>query len=147
MSELECRQPLLTDGPPEVSGYQVVPNHGWNRWSWWDHSEGSHWSQTTWVRRSRVWIPQPASYFFLSKSPLNAFNCFSLLQSGFIRCKHIVRWQHLSRIKARLLWLVENVFSPIKMQQATSGTSAATYELMEPHCTIILWVRLSNWSQ
>ena len=48
-------------------------------------------------------------------------------QLGSIRCKHIVRWQHLSRIKARLLWLVENVFSPIKTQQATSGTSAATY--------------------
>ena len=54
-------------------------------------------------------------------------------QLGSIRCKQIVRWQHLSQIKARLLWLVENVFSPIKTQQATSGTSAATNKLMEPH--------------
>ena len=51
-------------------------------------------------------------------------------QLGSIRCKPIVRWQHLSRIKARLLWLAENVISPIKTQQATSGTSAATYKVM-----------------
>ena len=56
-----------------------------------------------------------------------------LIQLGSIRCKHIVRWQHLSQIKARLLWLVKNVFSTIKTQQATSGTCAATYKLMEPH--------------
>ena len=49
---------------------------------------------------------------------------------GSIRCKHVARWQHLSLIKARLLWLVENVFSPIKMP--SSGTSAVTYKLMEP---------------
>ena len=51
---------------------------------------------------------------------------------GSIRCKHVVRGQHLSQIKARLLWLVENVLSPIKTQQPKSGTSAATYRLMEP---------------
>ena len=33
-----------------------------------------------------------------------------------------------------LLWLVENVFSPIKTQQAKSWTSAATYNGMEPNC-------------
>ena len=53
-------------------------------------------------------------------------------QWGSIRCKHVVRGQHLSQIKARLLWLVENVLSPIKTQQPKSGTSAATYRLMEP---------------
>ena len=37
-----------------------------------------------------------------------------------------------------LLRLVENVFSPIKTQQAKSGTSAATYELAEPHSTPFL---------
>ena len=58
----------------------------------------------------------------------------NLFKWGSIRCKHIAREQHLSQIKARLLRLVENVFSPIKMQQATSGTNAATYTLMEPHC-------------
>ena len=52
---------------------------------------------------------------------------------GSIRCKQIVGWQHLCRIKARLLWLLEKVFPPIKTQQATSGTSAATYKVMEPH--------------
>ena len=57
----------------------------------------------------------------------------NLFKWGSIRCKHIAREQHLSQIKARLLWLDENVFSPIKTQQATSGTSAATYKLMEPH--------------
>ena len=57
---------------------------------------------------------------------------------GSIRCKHIVRWQHLSQIKAILLWLDENVFSPIKTQQATSRTSAATYKLMEPHCGALI---------
>ena len=35
--------------------------------------------------------------------------------------------------KASLLWLAENVVSPIKLQQATSGTSAATHKVMEPH--------------
>ena len=29
---------------------------------------------------------------------------------GSIRCKHIVRWDHLSQVKARLFWLVVNVF-------------------------------------
>ena len=33
-----------------------------------------------------------------------------------------------------MLWLVENAFSPIEAQQLTSGTSAATHKLMEPHC-------------
>ena len=50
------------------------------------------------------------------------------VQLGSIQCKQIVKWQHLSRIKARLLWLVEIFFSPIKTQQATTGTSAATYK-------------------
>ena len=50
---------------------------------------------------------------------------------GSIRGKHIVRGQHLSQIKARLLWLVENVISQIKTQQAISRTSAATDKLME----------------
>ena len=54
-------------------------------------------------------------------------------QWGSIRCKHVARWQHLSQIKARLFWLVENVFFPMKTQQAISGTSAATCQLMEPH--------------
>ena len=64
---------------------------------------------------------------------------------GSIRCKHVVRWQHLSRIKAKLLWLFENVLSPIKKQQATSRTSAATYKLMEPHYiyTTIVGIRLT----
>ena len=76
------------------------------------------------------------------------FEKFSLLgearvpfQLGSVRCIHIVRWQHLSRIKARLFWLAKNVFSPIQMQQATSGTSAATYELMEPHLLMTFNVR------
>ena len=51
---------------------------------------------------------------------------------GFIRCKDIVRWQHLTQIKAGLFWLVENVFSLIKTQQAKSRTSAVTDKLMEP---------------
>ena len=72
--------------------------------------------------------------------------CFCYL--GSIKCKHIVRWQHLSRIKARLYWLVENDFFPIKTQQATSGTSAATYELMEPHWllfgSMISYISFSN---
>ena len=58
------------------------------------------------------------------------------MQLGAIRCKQIIRWQHLSRIKARLLWLAENAISPIKTHQAASGTSAATYKLMEPHWQI-----------
>ena len=57
-----------------------------------------------------------------------------LKQWGSIRCKLVFRWQHLSQIKARLLWLVENVFFLMKTQQAISGTSAATCQLMEPHC-------------
>ena len=57
-----------------------------------------------------------------------------LRQLGSIRCKHIARWQDLSQIKARLLWLAENVLSQIKTQQPTSRTSAAAYELMERHC-------------
>ena len=48
-----------------------------------------------------------------------------------ISCEHIVRWQHLSQIKDRLFWPVENVFSFTKTQQAKSGTSVATYKLME----------------
>ena len=53
-------------------------------------------------------------------------------QLGSIRCKHIIiRWQHLSQVKARFLWLLENIFSSIKTQRAKSGTSA-TFKLMEP---------------
>ena len=51
------------------------------------------------------------------------------------------RWQHWSQIKARLLWLVENAFSQIKTQQAASGTSVATYELMVPHWAATLELR------
>ena len=58
---------------------------------------------------------------------------FGTGQGGSIRCKHIVRGQHISQIKAMLLGQVDSVFSHIKAQQATSGTSAATYKLMEPH--------------
>ena len=54
-------------------------------------------------------------------------------QRGSIRCKHVIRWQPLSRKKARLFWIVENVFFLMKTQQAISGTSAATCKLMEPH--------------
>ena len=46
--------------------------------------------------------------------------------------EEVVRCQHLSQIKARLLCLAENVISPIKTRQATSGTSAAAYKLMDP---------------
>ena len=53
---------------------------------------------------------------------------------GSIRCKHTVRWQHLSQIKARLFWLVENIFFQLKMLQAKTGTGTAPYDLMEPHC-------------
>ena len=49
----------------------------------------------------------------------------------------MVRGQHLSQIKARLLWLAENVISPIKTQHATTGTSAATYKVLEPHYACI----------
>ena len=62
---------------------------------------------------------------------------FYNFQLGSIRCKHIVRWQCLSQIKARLLWLVENAFSPTKTQQAISGTSAATYKLKESNLAMI----------
>ena len=35
--------------------------------------------------------------------------------------------------KSYVALLVENILSPIKTQQATSGASAATYKLMECH--------------
>ena len=37
------------------------------------------------------------------------------------------------RKKIKMLLLVENDFSRVKTQQATSVTCAATYKLMEPH--------------
>ena len=54
-------------------------------------------------------------------------------ECGSIRCKHIVRWQHLSQMKARLLWLVKKNFFQLKTLQAKSRISAATYDLMETH--------------
>ena len=42
--------------------------------------------------------------------------------------QHNVLWQHLSKMKARLLWPA-NFSLPIKMKQFKSGTSAATYKL------------------
>ena len=77
---------------------------------------------------------------FAEKKETGKHLCWSSLSHprlnwGCIGCKYIARWQHLSQIKATLLWPVENVFSPIKTQQATSGTNAATYKLMEPHWT------------
>ena len=59
-----------------------------------------------------------------------------IIQWGSIRCKYIVRWYHLYQIKARLFWQVENIFFQLKMLQAKSGTSAATYGLMKPHCSV-----------
>ena len=57
-------------------------------------------------------------------------------------------WQHLSQIKARLFWIVENVFFLMKTQQALSGTSAATCKLMEPHdINFISKMTLVNLSQ
>ena len=41
-------------------------------------------------------------------------------------------YDRAAQIKTRLLRLVENVFSPIKTQQATSATRATTYKLMKP---------------
>ena len=84
----------------------------------------------------------------LPKQPLNIL---ALIELGSIRRKHIIRWQHLSRIKARLLWRVEKVFFPIKTQQGTSVTSAATFELMEPQSTIGIFRLLGyqsklNWN-
>ena len=58
---------------------------------------------------------------------------WSWLQWGSIKCKHIVRWQHLSQIKARLFWLVENVFFQMKTILAIAETSSENYKLMEPH--------------
>ena len=72
---------------------------------------------------------------FLVGKVLAYLKYFNLLEWGSIRCKHIVKGQRISQIKARLLGQVENVFSHIKTQQATSGTSAAIYKLMEPHCS------------
>ena len=54
-----------------------------------------------------------------------------------VRCKHNISWQHLSQKKGRLLKPVE-FFFPIKMQQARSGKSAASYKLMQPRCCLAL---------
>ena len=51
---------------------------------------------------------------------------------GSVRCKHIIRWQHVSQIKARSFWLVENIFFSMETKQAVTGTSAATYVLIDP---------------
>ena len=40
--------------------------------------------------------------------------------------------------------LVENVFFPIKTQQAISGTSVATCQLMEPHTAVLTLVFVSK---
>ena len=64
---------------------------------------------------------------------------------GSISCKHIVRWQHLSQIKAWSFWLVEIVFFHIKTQQTISGTSAATYKLTELHWIVKKHPRQELW--
>ena len=90
------------------------------------------------IQRSWVQIPREAKNLSRQKK-INGNDCFSwtnFFQLGSIRCKHVVRWQHLSWINARLLWLVEDVISPIKMQQATSLSSAATYKLMKPYSNL-----------
>ena len=115
------------------------------------------WSSLSWMRMSINGFPclylvgfhllRSANYLASQVKPMSRLNldgpgrnyCTSieniyekLVEWGSIRCKHIVRWQHLSQIKARLFWLVENIFFQLKTLLAKSGTSAATYDLMEP---------------
>ena len=56
---------------------------------------------------------------------------------GSIRRKHNVRWQHLSLIKEVSFELTLFFFLLLKTERAISGTSAATFKVMEPHC--IVW--------
>ena len=61
--------------------------------------------------------------------------CHFSYSCGSVRCKQVVGWQHLYHIKAWLLWVIENASFPAKTPQAIPGTSAATCQLMEPHCS------------
>ena len=92
---------------------------------------------------------------------LKFLNCW-----GSIKCKHIVGWQHLSQIKARLFWLVVNIFFQLETLQAKSWTSATTYAfwwspitsawssprharpnvLDKRHQNCSLWVPLDVWA-
>ena len=56
---------------------------------------------------------------------------------GSIRCKHNVRWQHLSQMKDGSFLVSFIFFLLIKTQHTLSGTSAATYKVMKPHCIIL----------
>ena len=79
---------------------------------------------------SRLFLSfEPKTRGMLTREKPNSWG----IQWGSIRCKRVIRWQHLSQIKARLFWIVENVFFLMKTQQAISETSAATCKLMEPH--------------
>ena len=44
---------LLTDSPPETSGYQMGLNLGWNRWWWRCYKEGNSLIQKTWWESRR----------------------------------------------------------------------------------------------
>ena len=52
---------------------------------------------------------------------------------GSIRSKYSVGWLHLSQMKVRLYEQVDIFAFQMKTQQVISGTSAATYKVMEPH--------------
>ena len=55
------------------------------------------------------------------------------------RCKHNVRWQHLSQMEERSFKPALEIIVQIKTQQTKCGTSAATYrKLMEPYCFYLL---------
>ena len=55
------------------------------------------------------------------------------MQLGSISRKFTIRSRHLSKIKYGLFCFRQNNFLVVQTQQAICGTSAATYEMTEPH--------------
>ena len=91
--------------------------------------------QTQWAHP--LFQTNPSEYFEFRQidEKLLGTNFYSFRASvvsvkmGFIRLKHFLRQQHLTKVQNRSLQAIEKFFSTIKKQQATSGTSAITNEL------------------
>ena len=59
-------------------------------------------------------------------------------QLGSIRCQHNIRWRYPFHKKDRLFQPREIFFFMLEAQQATCETSAATYKLMQPPCSVFI---------
>ena len=75
----------------------------------------THGTKSTTVASRTIWLTESKATNAIDQMS-HCLSCLIIGLLGSIRCKHVDRWEHLSKIKARLFWPVENIFSLTKAQ-------------------------------